>query len=317
MRRRFSNKDFRFFCRIRNYIKQRISGKYRTCFILILSVLLFGCTINTEQQTLRVPKDTRDIIALSLPFTPQKIAYSSLDNSLYVMEQESNAIHIYKNGKHVNKIGGLGFGDHNFSRLSDIAVSPHGRLLALDSFQKTIKKFDSDGMWLENYSIRSLNEPVLFDVSHDGMVFVYDRTSNEIVIFDEKLEDIIYRFGKFLLRDPLQLTCTFLHVTIYDDSYDKTFIFDMFGDLLETIDGFWQIDRFDNKYLLATNKISAFTYRSWERRGKKEEIKDARQPDSDLLLFYKPWLSFSVRRGLISLINENGLQISEIIYERE
>jgi hypothetical protein len=232
------------------------------------------------------------------------------------MGSETNLIQLYKGNNQVNTIGGLGFGESNFNRLTDITVSPHGRLLALDSFQKTIKKFDSDGMWLENYPLRSLNEPLLFDVSHDGMVFIYDRTSNEIVIYDEKLEYIEYRFGKFLLRDPIQLNCTFQHLSVYDKSSDKTYIFDLLGDLQETLNGFWQIDRYTNRYRLTGNMITVFTKDHWEKSKQQLRDKTDLQPDSIILLSAKPWNSFSVSRGVIKAIADRELLISEIVYER-
>ncbi len=270
---------------------------YFLCSIFVI-IIVISCSYQTDQQIRRIPLETRDIASLSLPFTPVKIAYSSLDNSVYVMEPKTNLIHIYRNGEHFNTVGGLGFSENNFSRLSDITVSPHGRLLALDSFQKQIKKFDSNGMWIENYSIRQLNEPVLFDVSHDGMVFVFDRTSNEIVIFDEQIENVVFQFGKFMFRDPFQLTCTFSHVTVNDGGSNKSFIFDNYGRFIVELNGFWQIDRFSNKYRLEVNKIiHPVTNR-------------------DFLLSHSPWQSFFVKSGYLALIREGEIRISEIIYER-
>lgn len=272
--------------------------KYPVIFIALLLLILSGCSFNGTSRAQRVPEGTRSLLALSLPFNPGKVAYSSIDNTLFVSDPGNNQIHIYKNGRHINTIGGLGFAESNFNRLSDITVSPNGKLLALDSFRKIIKKFDSNGMWLENYEIRQLSEPLLFDVAHDGTVFVYDRTSNEIVIFDERIEEIIYRFGKFLVREPLQLTATSLHVSVYDKSTDQSLMFDSFGKLTETLDGYWQTDRFDNKYLLTTNKVHV------PLTGK------------DLLLSAKPWHSFIVKNGMIHLVTGREINISEIVYER-
>ncbi|MBW6516096.1 MAG: hypothetical protein K0B81_05705 [Candidatus Cloacimonetes bacterium] len=291
------SKNFSFCKRVRTN-RQFLIIATISLLSLILTLGSWGCSYSADRQIRRIPQEMREILTLSLPFTPVKIAYSSLDNSLYVMEPETNMIRIYRDGKYINAVGGLGFSDSNFNRLSDITVSPHGRLLALDSFQKQIKRFDSNGMWIENFHLKNIGEPVLFDVSHDGMVFVYDRTSNEIVILDEKMENIVYRFGKFVFREPVQLHSTFTHVTVYDRSLNTTFIFDNFGKLTEELSGYWQIDRFNNKYRLDVNKISHPA------------------TNKEFLLYHKPWSSFYVKSGIIGLITDREIKISEMTYER-
>lgn len=293
--------------------KHHISPRtFLSPIFLLLSLLLLGCSINMEQQIRRVPRETREIVSLSLPYTPVKAAYSRVDNTLFIMSSDNNLIHIYRHGKHVNTIGGLGFAETNFNRLADVAVSPNGKLLALDSFQKTIKKFDNNGMWLENYPLRFTSEPVLFDVSVDGMVFIYDRTTNEISIFDENLEDVMYRFGKFLFHDPVQIHIGFSYVTVYDRGSNKTFVFDTFGKLINTFEGFWQIDRYNNRYLLSGNKVSLFPYGTVDKEVKAESDRS----ETDIFVSIKPWRSFHVKAGIISLLGEREVKVSEILYER-
>src|SRR5690554_3760998 len=294
-------------------VKMKMSLCY-TVSVILLFLILFGCSFSSDQPQRRSATGTRDILSLKLPYTPARVAYSSLDNSLFIMEPESNLIHIFQNGVRINTIGGLGFGESNFNRLSDITVSPHGRLLALDSFQKVIKKFDGNGMWLENYPVTQLNEPLLFDVAHDGTVFIYDRTSNEIVIYDEKIEEITYRFGKFLLRDPILLSSTFTHVTVYNRGSNKSFIFDTYGRLTDTLICFWQTDRFNNRFLLNLNRISLYQSSAFIQSRGETKIRDGITAEREFHVSAAPWQSFIVKRGIITLIAQNGIQISELVY---
>ena len=296
-------------------VKMNKSLSYSICFITLILILV-GCSYSSDQSLRRSAIGSRDILSLKLHYTPVRTAYSSLDNTLFIMEPESNLIHIFKNGVRFNTIGGLGFGESNFTRLSDITVSPHGRLLALDSFQKVIKKFDSNGMWLENYPLEQLTEPLLFDVAHDGTVFIYDRTINEIVIYDERIEEIVYRFGKFLLDNPAQLNSTFSHVTVYDRGSDKSFVFDTYGRLTETLAGFWQIDRYNNRYLLNLNRVSFYPPSAFVQIRGETKIREGVTVEREFHSSATPWRSFTVKRGIMSLITHNGIQVSELIYER-
>src|SRR5690554_8197534 len=83
-------------------VKMKMSLCY-TVSVILLFLILFGCSFSSDQPQRRSATGTRDILSLKLPYTPARVAYSSLDNSLFIMEPESNLIHIFQNGVRINR----------------------------------------------------------------------------------------------------------------------------------------------------------------------------------------------------------------------
>ncbi|MCB5231223.1 MAG: hypothetical protein WCX83_01945 [Candidatus Cloacimonas sp.] len=274
--------------------------RIKNCIALFIAIFsLFACSVNTELRVKRHPVDTKEVQSIHLPFRPEKIACSKLDNRLYVWEAGSNQIHLYQDSKRINTIGGLGFGESNFTKLSDITTTFNGRLLALDSFQKKIKKFDSSGMHLETFALNELNNPTLFDISRDGALYIYDATTNEVVIYDDSFKEIIYRFGKFQFVEPSSISVTRYNVTIYDKKTDTTYIHNSFGKLEEKLEGYWQVDNYLQKYQLSNGIIKH------------------NETSKNLQTSATPKRSFFIKDNLIMSISEREATLSEIIYEKK
>lgn len=211
------------------------------------------------------------------------------------MEKKTNKIHIFKDGKQINIIGGLGFEKNNFSKLADITLSPDGNLLALDSFQKTIKKFDSTGKWIAELSLENISEPTLFDISIDETLYVFDNNSDEIYIASSFDESSLYSFGKFYLTNPTKLILDKNNLIVSDGN--KTLIFDTFGQFVDELNGNFQFDRFQ-MYELKENFIEH------KKSGKKFAI----SPNL--------WKDFMVQDNYCFLISDNEVWIFSIIYEK-
>ena len=111
-------------------------------FFLIL--IIWGCT-NLEFSRQYQPQEFQVLQEFDLDFVPDKCIYLDVDNILFALQKNSNQIYIFRDGAQINIIGGIGSEAAKFNQLCDIALSPDGKLLALDSFQKKIKKFDKDG----------------------------------------------------------------------------------------------------------------------------------------------------------------------------
>ena len=91
--------------------------------LILLILFLAGCS-TIEMQTDRTPERIIIIHKIQTDFIPQKCLYSSINKTAFVSEKETDIIHIYKNGKKVNTIGGLGFTSSSFNKLADITLSP-------------------------------------------------------------------------------------------------------------------------------------------------------------------------------------------------
>lgn len=226
-------------------------------FQIIIILLLYnsGCAHLTDRESHMIAYELRTVVSIQIPFNTDKVVWSNINNTLFIANKNDNTISIYRDDKIINRIGGLGFGKDSFNRLTDITLSPNGKLLALDSFQKSIKQFDDNGKWMENHYLSEVHDPYLLDVRRDGTVYIYDKQLNEVLIYDDKLNEVIYRFGKFYFKNPISLVCNDKWITVYDKDLNTSFIFDQYGRLERELSGNYQVDRHFQKYLLDTNKL--------------------------------------------------------------
>jgi len=267
-------------------------GKFSLLFLFIST-----CSVISQQQQKVVPIHLNIIQKIELDFIPQKCCYSSTEKTAFIIEKNSNIIHIYQNGKRINKIGGLGFEKHNFTKLSDIKTAPDGNLLALDSFEKKIKKFDTEGKWITEFEIENIGEPGLFDISSDETFYIFDENRKEIVVTKKFGENNIYTFGKFQIDKPQQLTKTLNYILIYDKVNDKTTFFESLGQFVKESPGYYQTDKFQDF------KLSRFALE---------------HPDSEKILAVSvfPWKFFEIKNNLCLLLSEKEMWIAEFVYER-
>ena len=242
----------------------------RLYFLLIL--FLAGCS-TIEIQTNRIPENIIIIQKIKTDFVPKKCIYSSITQTAFILEKEADIIHIYKNGKKINTIGGLGFTSSSFNKLADIALSPDGNLLALDSFQKKIKKFDIDGKLIAELNLSSFTEPALCAVAIDETYYIYDNASKEIVITRTFDQSDWYTFGKFQLSYPSKINLGKNDIIVYDEQKNSTLIFGILGRFQDEINGNIQIEKHqqyilkdyyiyhpksNGKFAISTNKWNDF-----------------------------------------------------------
>jgi len=240
---------------------------------LLLILFLVACS-TIEMQSYRTAENIIIIQKIQTDFIPKKCLYSSINKTAFVLEDESNKIHIYKNGKEINTIGGLGFTSSSFNKLADITLSPDGNLLALDSFQKKIKKFDIEGKLITEFNLDGFIEPTLFVVSIDETYYIFDNASKEIIITRTFDESDWYTFGKFQLNDPSKINLGKNEITVYDEKKKTTMIFGILGRFQNEFDGNIQIEKqqqftlkdyfiyhpkSNNKFAISTNKWTDFS----------------------------------------------------------
>ena len=269
----------------------------RLFFVLISLTLLvfFGCS-SIEQQRNYIPVELNIIQRINIDFIPQKCVYSSSDRTAFISEKNLNNIHIFKYGKRINTIGGLGFENTNFHKLSDITLAPDGKLLALDSFQKKIKKIDVDGQWITDLNLDLFSKPTLFDISTEETFYIYDDNRKEIVITKTFHEDDFYSFGKFQLIQPEKLVLTKNSLVIYDTACDKTFVYDKLGQFRKELNGYIQFDK-NQEYKLETHYLLHYS------SGQKFAIST------------NTWNDFFIERNYVMLLSDNEVWIAEFTYE--
>ncbi|MBN1327184.1 MAG: hypothetical protein JW996_04475 [Candidatus Cloacimonetes bacterium] len=264
-------------------------------FSLWIVIILAGCSTFSRQQYLK-PVSMNVIYRIYPDFKSAKALYSASEKTLYALDPNNSKIHIYHEGKKINVIGGLGFSQGNFSRIADIALTPDGKLLVLDSFEKKISRFDRDGKMTAEFDLTDLPEPVLLDLTIDEKFYFYDRNYQEVIFRQQLNDDNYYEFGKFQIRSPDQLTVTRNYVILYSRDEDCSFVFDRFGQFISEDKGYVQYDR-KVRYDLAGNYITS---------GSGAE-KFALSPER--------WTNFMIREGYCTIISDREIQVLEIIYE--
>lgn len=245
-------------------------------------------------QYYRIPEKINIIQKIKTDFVPKKCLYSSINKTAFVLEKEANIIHIYKNGKKINTIGGLGFTSTSFNKLADITLSPDGNLLALDSFQKKIKKFDIDGKLIAELNLNDFIEPALLAVAIDETYYIYDNAFKEIIITRTFGQSDWYTFGKFQLNNPSKINLGKNEIMIYDKLKNSTLIFGILGRFQNEIDGNIQIEK-QQQYILK----NYFIYHP--------------KSDSKFAISTNKWNDFSIEDNVI-LLSDNEIWIGKLTY---
>lgn len=230
--------------------------------------LLVGCVqVQPQPNYLAVSWQTLD--EFPIQFQPDRCLYSPLSQT-YIL-QKGNYIHLYRKGKEINRIGGLGYDKDNFSKISDLKLAPDGNLLVLDSFAKKISKFDLDGKWLTEFSLTGLSNPTLFALSSTETFYIYDQNRNEIFIVNDFKKIPEESFARFELENPISLQLSKNYIVTYDKNLDKTFFYDLFGSFHKEEDGFLLEERGNFFQLkpyfleeLSTIKKFAISPHSWK-----------------------------------------------------
>ena len=261
--------------------------------LILLILFLAGCS-TIEMQTDRTPERIIIIHKIQTDFIPQKCLYSSINKTAFISEKETDIIHIYKNGKKVNTIGGLGFTSSSFNKLADITLSPDGNLLALDSFQKNIKKFDTEGKLIAKLNLSNFIEPALLSVAIDETYYIYDNSSKEIVITRTFDQSDWYTFGKFQLSNPSKMNLGKSEITAYDEQKKSTIIFGILGRFQNEIGGNVQIEK-QQQYILK----DFYFYHP--------------KSDSKFAISTNKWFDFSIKDNVI-LLSDNEIWIGKLIY---
>ena len=262
-------------------------------FIILPFLLLSACS-TIDIQTHRIPEKFQTIYNIQTDFIPKKCLYSSINKTVFVLEEQAEVIHIFRNGKKVNTIGGLGFASSSFNKLADITLSPDGNLLALDSFQQKVKKFDDSGKLIAEFNLKGFIEPTLFTVADDETYYIYDNATKEVIITRTFDESDWFPFGKFQLKNPSKICLARNEILIYDKQNDTTTIFGSLGQFKNELKGNVLIDK-QQLYILKNH----FIYHP--------------KTEHKLAISTNKWQDFSIKNNVI-LLADNEIWIGKLTY---
>ena len=214
--------------------------------IILLSLLFLGNCADNSFLVRRDIDHLEFIKAIPVGMEYDKAIFSAPTNSVFAMHKASQEIHIYRDGKRINSIGGLGFERTNFQRLNDIGIDTDGGLLALDKVTKVLRKFSPEGLYISEIKFDALNQPELFCIGTDGTIFVYDATSSEIISISPLDSKELYRFGRFEIEQPIYLDCNNDYLFAYNSPKNITYVFYLYGQYKETLNGQFVYDTFNH-----------------------------------------------------------------------
>ena len=167
--------------------------------------------------------------------------------------------------------------------MSDITVGIDGFLYALDSFERSIKRFDRDGKYQSSVSISHINSPTKFAFSHFGFIFIYDNQAKEIHSLDSFDFTTKFSFGKFQISHVEKLIVCGDFLNIFDSQQNQTSIYIINGKFennysgLSFYDSFKNILTYDNKKMI-DNRTQNLLFDS-------EKVKSF-DKENDFLIFF-------------------------------
>ena len=269
--------------------------KYFTLiFLLISSFIILSCT--TTRFTPRLISHMIPIDTLTVYQQYDKVSYHPHERTFFCMLRSENSIYIYKNDVFFNKIGGSGFSFDNFRNLSDITVGIDGFLYALDSFERSIKRFDRDGKYQSSVNISQINSPTRFAFSHFGFIFVYDNQAKEVHSLDSFDFTTKFSFGKFQLSQVEKLFVCGDFLNIYDILQDQTFIYLING-------------KFDNSY------SGLSFYEPFKNLLVYDDKKMIDTRTQNLLFDSEKEKSFNKENDFLIFFDENKISVHKIRYK--
>ncbi len=215
-------------------------------FVFVVLLIASCVQINLATPKVSVSKITK-VKTFQLKFHIKKFAYSVLDSTFFVMD-DNQKIHILKNEKEVNIIGGIGFGSDQFMELTDFCIDKNGHLLTLDRMRRKLLIFDSTGNKLSQIDISFINSPILISQLDSGSYVCFDNTAKEAVIFPEWQTKDFLKFGQFEINSPQYLKTNQNKIFFYDKQSEETSVYDDFGNFLENKAGKFLCDKFNNYF---------------------------------------------------------------------
>lgn len=228
----------------------------RVLVVCLLITLLAACSGPVQRPPMDIGSFNL-VATLALPKPVQKALYEPFGETLYALNAQDQEITLYNKAMQKNVIGGLGTGETNFLRLSDIALAPAGGVLALDQAAKTVKKFDANGKFLSSLDLAGAIQPALIAQGADQLLYVFDQASSEIIVYSMLDGTEQNRFGKFELKTLTLLSCNRDYVVGYDASTDTSHVFSSLGQFVKSEAGQTLYDDYNNGINLRTSALTS------------------------------------------------------------
>ncbi len=269
---------------------------YKIIILFYLSLVFISCSINNLSERRRI-RNLVMIDSLRVDFNFDKACYSHTDRIFYLLNTNSNEIYIYNKSGLINTIGKPGFEKENFRKLSDITIGIDGHLYALDSFEKSIKKFNKDGVFLTQINLDNVISPEKFAFTNYGSLLIFDAHRKEILYLDAFDFKTKFTFGKFQIEKAEFIVINGSYLSVYDLTNHETLIFSINGQFENSMPFKGINDSYNNLITLKDNSIVVY---------KTDDVLHK----EDILIKY-----YSISSNLLCVATNKYIKIFEINYE--
>lgn len=214
-------------------------------FMLFALILLAACSSNAKLPP-------RNISSFSLFNTHSyeesisKAYYDPGSKTTYALVPANHQIHLWRDGKRVNVIGGMGMGNNNFQALADICLASDASVFALDGVGKKVKKFNSDGKLLATWELANTVQPALIALGTEQNCYIWDAAASEIIAYNLLDGSEMYRFGRFEIKRADQLFANRDYLVAYNATEKRSVVFSSLGQLVSESDGQVLYDPYNN-----------------------------------------------------------------------
>jgi len=178
-------------------------------------------------------------------------------NRVYVSDFRAHNIKVFDrySGELIQTIGGRGEEEGLFDRPTYLKVDLLGNLYVNDSHNFRIQKFDLEGKYLHHVGYPGdtpggFARPKGHDISRDGFLYVADAAFENVQVFHDLTQFLVYFFGGFgnapsFMYLPQAVTIDYVNVDAFKQHVDKDFkveyllyVTNMLGDYKINVYGF-------------------------------------------------------------------------------
>lgn len=265
---------------MKNYIKLKI---YKYAVLLYVSLWLFSCG-ETETDKISINIEKKESVSImehfqSIDLIPLETSDSVLIGRLtkivqnnkkyYVLDKKQRAIFIFDlDGKFIYKIDKKGKGPGEYTEITDFEINPYSGNIELLSPWGIIYVYDKRGKFIRNYKVPDVlkvmhffkiiseNRVLLYCMTEEDRLFLFDREKNEIISLSYNVPDHVLTksfttyFPMYSLNNEIYLRENFSNsiYKIQGDEIIKEFSWD-FGSLNIELDKIKSNKRSIDKYL--------------------------------------------------------------------
>lgn len=230
--------------------------KYSIIFFLLM-LLGASCSIARTYERREI-KNIIQTDSLYIDIDFDKICYLKSDRTFFALNRKNNNISIYKNSAFFNRVGGSGFEVDNFRKLTDISVGADGFIYALDSFEKSVKRIDKDGVVVSKINLPFLAQPERLAFTGFGALYIYDANRKEIYSLDSFDYSVKFNFGKFQINNADNFYISGNNLVTYNYDNHETVIFNINGQFVNTYSQYLIVDMFENMLTVKDNSLVDF-----------------------------------------------------------